>query len=225
MGVQLLRSEAPEPITLDESGLRALDAISVPVGLFDPSDFTIVWMNGAMRDGFSAADFDTWREACAEVERADAGPLKTMLGATRTVLVEGGTVDMYIPKRLAIPYIRREMPFSWTLHCRSVLLERDDRPRRLVTLQAPSLVEPPKHRREDSETAMDEVISLIDRAIDSAGGQSRAFEDLRKRVLDGRMDEPIFRGQSIGRTMSMSWNRSAALAMMLGMPTCEDGRS
>lgn len=224
MGVQLLRREAEEPVRVFAPGLQALECISVPLALLDPSDYSFVWMNSAMRDRFSPKDFEEWRAACVAVDAAERGPLKTMLDAVKELSGRAGSVDLYVPRRLSIPYIKQDMPYSWTLHCHSVVLDRGDGPRRVVTIQAPSLIEPPKQSPLESETAMDRVIRLIDRALDSAEGQSRVFEDLRQRVLDGRMDEPIFQGDRIDRRMSMSWNTSASLAMMLGLPILEDER-
>ncbi|KAK9827135.1 hypothetical protein WJX74_007837 [Apatococcus lobatus] len=225
MGVQLLHRPAQGPVTVYASGLQALDCISVPLALLDPFDFTMAWMNTALKERFSEADFATWTAACRAIDGGGQGPLKDMLEAVRGVSETGGSVDVYMPKRLSIPYVHQEMPYSWTLHCHSVVLDRDDRAQRLVTVQAPSLIEPPRQYPRDSETAMDRVVRLIDRAIDSMDGQSKVFEDLRQRVLDGRMDEPIFQGDCMDRRMSMSWNTSASLAMMLGLPIQESGQA
>ncbi len=216
-GVHLLRRPGPQRTVISSSGKQALACISVPLALVQPHPFAFVWKNPALEERFSQVDFDGWVAGWAAVQNGEQSPLSVMLQSIVSVCVEGGCVDIFIPKSISIPYIKQQMPYSWSLHCHAVTLVEDGQSRDLVTMQAPAMIEPPREPVRVTETGMDRVIRLIDRALDNVGGEDSLLKDLRQRVLDGRMNEPVF-SSSMPVLNQMSWETSASLAMMLGLP-------
>ncbi len=217
-GVQLLRRQGPQRTIISSSGKDALACISVPLALVQPHPFVFVWKNPALEASFSQEAFASWVATwnSAETDRPESA-LSIMLKSIADVCREGGSVDMYIPKSISIPYISQDMPYSWSLHCHAVTLEDDGGRTDLVTMQTPAMIEPPREKPMVSETGVDRVIRLIDRALDNVGGGDALLTDLRQRVLDGRMNEPIF-SSGMAVVDQMSWETSASLAMMLGLP-------
>lgn len=215
-GVQILRKSA-QHVTISALGLQALECISAPLALFDPFANKIAWMNSLFKTKFSRGHFVKWVEACNRVGEHETGPLATLIHTIKNVCEDGGSADIYIPKQVSIPYLHHEMPFAWTLHCHSVSLARKGSATRLVTLQIPAMVEPPRQETFPTETTMDRIVGLIDRSIDAHAGRNDLLGTLRQRLLDGRLNEPLF-ASDLEMSDHMSWDSSASLAMMLGIP-------
>ena len=207
-GVQLLHRTS-EDMVITLAGLQALECISVPLALFDPFECTVVWMNRAFSSKFCPEKFDEWTAACKNINTGCA--LGVIIQSMQNTCRGGGCMDIHLPKSFILPYLMQTMPYSWTLHCHSVTYLRDDVPRKLVTLQAPAMVEPPREDLQTTETAMDRIIRLIDRTLDSVGGQDGILKDLRQRVLEGRLHEPIFSAH-LDLAADMTWESSASLA-------------
>ena len=212
LGIQVLKRRTTDIIAFGKNGLSSLNCISMPLALFDPYAVQMVWKNHALQDCLSERALQAWLQACRTALRQDeVSPLKIVLGAMRDIHGTGDSVDIHVSKKIALPFVKKELPHSWTLHCHSVTFEG----RQLVTLQAPSMIEMPVDSPLVAETATDRVIRLIDRALDNSGGDDRVLQDLRQRVRDGRMHEPIF---STDMPKAYSWDNSASLAIMLGLP-------
>ena len=202
-GVYGFRRHLSTPVAFGQAGLQALDCISVPLALVDLSTMSAVWKNKPFSDLVGEDLARTWAHACQAAEAtAQPSALKTMIASLREVMANGGCVDFHISRPVLGVY---------TAHCHRVCLDG----REVLTVQTPSFLEPPQNTPNGIETGLDRGIRLIDAALSSTGRPDSLLLDLRQRMLDGRMHEPIFKAQ-VGA--AMSWNNSASLAIMLGLP-------
>ncbi len=216
-GVQVLHRPAVPPIAMTEAGLPALDCIAVPLAIMDPSTCEVVWANATLLEVTTPEELLSWTGACAAALAAGPSPLRTVLEAVRRARSEDGSVDVFVPMSADLPTIGSRTPRPWTLHCHSVTLLVQPDARDVVTMQAPSLIEPPWGLPEDSDTATDRVVCIIDRILQGSPRPPAFLHDLRARVLDGRMNEPIFSNPVLA-DRAFSWETGASLAMMLGLP-------
>lgn len=177
----------------------SLDAVSVPVAVVDPGEKRLVSLNRAAAGLTTAEAMQAWLSECKE--------LASELAAARSA---ARSVDLSVPIHMCPPFQRRGLTMSWTLHCHCVQVDG----RRLMTIQAPSAIEPDGLGPSVTglDTATDCVVRLIDRALDAVGGKDALLVEIRSRVLEGRMSEPLCFDPS-----EVTWSTGASLAVMLGL--------
>ena len=200
----LRRGPAGDEVRVDQAVLTALGCLTVPVALFDPVAVRFAWQNDAFSAAVTPASLAAFLTAGREaLAGAEPSVLRAVLLAVQVARSGGGSVDLATVPGAPLPLA----PFLPTAHCHSVVFEGA----RLVTVQAPSLVQ---EAAASSETAADMLMRLIDRMLDEAGRDDPVLQDLRQRVLDDRIHEPIFAGGG----QQLCWRTSASLAVMLGLP-------
>lgn len=209
-----------QEVTIGSEGMDTLACIHVPVIFFDPFEVKVEWANPTFEQAYGVDErFAMWLEDCQQAltSGSPSSAMKVMLEVMQDARASGRSIDLHVSKSTALPFAKTDLPQAWTLHCHAITLSRNSKNQELMTIQAPSLVEPPRDDYEGAQTATDSVIKLIDRAMENSFSEGPVLSDLRQRVLDGRMDEPMDMQQrdSMG---GMDWDTSASLAMMMGIP-------
>lgn len=217
------------PVTAD--GLRVLACLGTPVAFLDPSTRCICWAN----DRFSRLCGRTglvtdWADCPPET-----GPLTEIMDYVR---VRSLTVDVYAPLRIVLPGLlgadlATESEDMCRLHCQAVRVVSDDEGlglgsaalplnRDLLSLQFPTFHVP---RHEPGElpagqfvqTGVGQVVALIDSAMAYRSDVREELTDLRRRVLENRLDEPVGAPDVLIESGLAGWKDSASLAVMLGL--------
>lgn len=227
----LVHDKKQREVSIGTEGMDTLSCICVPIMFFDPFEVSVKWMNATFEEAYGAGpQLAAWIEelrGCVEptsdtLDSTD--PSRVVLEAIRSARSTGHSIDIYIPKSAPFPFLKTDLSQAWTLHCHAISMQVDGKALNLMTLQAPSLVTPPLAVFDGTETATDRVVALIDRAMDNCPAEVPVLSDLRQRVLDGRMNEPIDSGAA-GREDGFHWDTSASLAMMLGIPFAAPDRT
>ena len=216
------------PVTAE--GLRVLACLGTPVAFMDPATRCICWGN----DRFSRLCGRTglvtdWKET-----RPDEGPLTQIIDYVRDGAL---SVDVYAPLRVVLPGLLGtdlacESDDMCRLHCQAVRVVADEPEgigspslplnRDLLSLQFPTF-HVPRHEPGEApvepfvQTGTGQVVALIDSVMAYRSDIREDLTDLRRRVLENRLDEPVGARDVLIESGLAGWKDSASLAVMLGL--------
>ena len=239
-GLHVYLAEAGDrcPVVTSD-GLALLARLGVPVAFLDPADGSLCWGN----DRFSRLCGRTGVVTDWGGLRPTAGPLLDILEYVRANNLR---VDVQSSVRTLLPGLlsteAAEQGGSVArLHCQAVQVivgEEDGvgswalpRNRDLLSLQFPTFRVPGQPEEEEEceagfvQTGAGQVVALIDAAIAYRSDARDKLRDLRRRVLENRLDEPVDAPDLLTEVGLSDWRDSAALAVMLGADFSDRRRS
>ncbi|KAK9844616.1 hypothetical protein WJX74_004725 [Apatococcus lobatus] len=219
-------------------GLSALAALGAPVAFLDPSSNTLCWAN----DRFARL---CGREGLVMDWKGSLPFSGVFLAIVRFLRSRRLSADVCAPLEVILPGmtgadLEDSKPEHARVHCQAVELELADDAvdRELLSVQFPTF-HVPRGRKQDApesragvQTGVGQVLDLIDAAAAYRTDIRGELRDLRRRVLEGRLDEPVGVRDILDESGLAAWNSSASLAVMLGldfgrrqaMPGCHRGR-
>lgn len=239
-GIHVHLSEAGErcPVVTSD-GLSLLARLGVPIAFLDPADGSLCWGNDCFSRLCGRAGVVTDWGAL----RPSAGP---MLDILEYVRANNLRVDVQAPVRLLLPGLlsleaAEQGNDVARLHCQAVQMIGEQTEgvgsealpynRDLLSLQFPTFRVPGQREEEEGgasgfvQTGAGQVVALIDAAIAYRSDARDKLKDLRRRVLDNRLDEPVDAPDLLDEVGLSEWRDSASLAVMLGADFSDRRRS
>lgn len=231
--VHLFLDESPRAVITSGGGLTALSCVGTPVALLDPATGSICWGNDrfAQMCGRTGTDED-W--AGYDPTR---GTLTTVLEYSRARSL---TCDLYAPLGMLLPglldsRLSAEADELARMHCQALCVVSEEEEgigsltlplnRDLLSIQYPTFSVPhddPDQREIPGanpgiQTGVGQVVALIDATLAYRSDSREDLMDLRRRVLEGRLEEPVGAPEVLAVRGLSHWEDCASLAVMLGV--------
>lgn len=239
-GLHLHLSETGDrcPVVTSD-GLGLLSRLGIPIAFLDPADGSLCWGN----DRFSrlcgrAGVVTDWGHL-----RPAAGPLLDILEYVRANNLRA---DVQACVRTLLPGLlsadaEEQGDDAARLHCQAVQMIGNSEDglgspalpynRDLLSLQFPTFCVPGQRPDEEKgglgfvQTGAGQVVALIDSALAYRSDARDNLKDLRRRVLENRLDEPVDAPDLLTEVGLSDWRDSASLAVMLGADFSDRRRS
>lgn len=220
-------------------GLGLLSRLGVPIAFLDPADGSLCWGN----DCFSVLCGRTGVVTDWSALRPAAGPVLDILEYVRANNLRA---DVQASVRTLLPGLLssdadEQGGDAARLHCQAVqMIAGGDEGlgsaalpynRDLLSLQFPTFRVPGQRAEEEAgapgfvQTGAGQVVALIDSALAYRSDARDNLKDLRRRVLESRLDEPVDAPDLLTEVGLSDWRDSASLAVMLGADFSDRRRS